>query len=261
MARKRMLSPEMWESPSFSSLSDLSKLVFISLISHADDEGRGRAGAAYIRNVTFPNDEDRRVADIKKALSEIGCKMSVQFYDVDGNDYYFIEKWFKWQKIDKPTKSKFPPPPNVGEGGDIQSYQSFDEYSASPRRGVAEEYAPNRIERNRIQKESKKEIYKEQTSMDEPPLKEDGTYDLDYWDKHRSHASIMDEMSVTGDYRKTLENFLRYCYANGHTIMNEKLIDIIIRLQESYENDDVEKIKSLERAMSGGYYDVKEGRV
>ena len=47
MARKRMLSPDIWESESFSSLSDLSKIVFISIISHADDEGRGKASASH----------------------------------------------------------------------------------------------------------------------------------------------------------------------------------------------------------------------
>ena len=72
-----MISPSMWESLSFSELSDFAKLVFISLISHADDEGRGVAKAATIASLTFPNDENKRVADIKKALSEIALKMSV----------------------------------------------------------------------------------------------------------------------------------------------------------------------------------------
>lgn len=109
--------------------------------------------------------------------------------------------------------------------------------------------------------ESKKEIYKKESSPDEPPLKADGSYDLEAWERHRTHASIMDEMSVMGQYRKKLEDFLRYCYANGHTVMNDKLVDIICRLQECYGDDDASKIKSLDRAISGGYYDVKEGKV
>lgn len=142
----------MWESPSFSAISDLSKLVFISLISHADDEGRGRAGASYIRSMTFPNDEDRRVADIKKTLIEIGSKMSVQFYAVDGNEYYVITNWLKWQKIDKPTKSKLPPPPLVGEGGTTLFSGVIDEYSESTRGRVDDDSPPNRIEGNRTER-------------------------------------------------------------------------------------------------------------
>lgn len=83
MARKRMISPCIWESFSFSELSDFSKLVFISLISHADDEGRGVAKAATIASMTFPNDENKRVADVKKALSEIALKTSTQLYKWD----------------------------------------------------------------------------------------------------------------------------------------------------------------------------------
>lgn len=259
MARKRMISPEIWESQNFSQLSDLAKIVFISLFSHADDEGRGRADTGYIKSMTFPYDENRRVADIKQALSEIALRMSVQFYSVNGSDYYFMTSWERWQKIDKPSKSKLPPPPSVGEGGDICSAEKFDEASANARRIFGEASATNRIEKNRIQKESKKEkIYKKEASSDEPPLRADGSYDIEAWERHRSHADIMDEMGVTGLYRETLENFLRYCYANGRVVMNEKLVDIVCRLQEWYEQDDASKIKSLERAMSAGYYDVKE---
>lgn len=121
MARKRMISPSMWESLSFSELSDFAKLVFISLISHADDEGRGVAKVGTVTNLTFPNDENKRVADVKKALSEIALKMSVRFYCVNGREYYAMTNWLDYQTINKPTKSKFPPPPAVGEGGDIHS--------------------------------------------------------------------------------------------------------------------------------------------
>lgn len=151
MARKRMISPEIWESQSFSELSDLAKIVFISLFSHADDEGRGRADPAFIKNTTFPYDENRRVADIKSALSEIARSMSVQFYSVNGIEYYFMTKWERWQKIDKPSKSKLPPPPFVGEGGGIPNEEKFDEHSPNTPRIFDEGSPPNRIERNRIE--------------------------------------------------------------------------------------------------------------
>ena len=151
MARKRMISPEIWESQNFSLLSDLGKLVFISLFSHADDEGRGRADTGYIKSMTFPYDDNRRVADVKNALSEIARRMSVQFYSVDGSDYYFMTSWERWQKIDRPTKSKLPPPPCVGVRGPIRSNEKFDESSTNTRRVLDEGSTPNRIERNRIE--------------------------------------------------------------------------------------------------------------
>lgn len=152
MARKRMISPEIWESQNFSQLSDLAKIVFISLFSHADDEGRGRADPTFIKNVTFPYDENRRVADIKSALSEIARCMSVQFYSVNGIDCYFMTSWERWQKVEKPSKSKLPAPPYVGVGGATPNCDKFGEYSGSSRGTFAESSPTNRIEEKGIER-------------------------------------------------------------------------------------------------------------
>lgn len=158
MARKRMLSPDIWESESFSLLSDLAKITFIGLISLADDDGRGKANPAFIKSTLFPYDEKRRVADIKSALSEIARCMSTQFYSVDGNDYYFLKNWTKWQKIDKPTKSKLPPPPNSATDSGVgvllpesEKNEKFDEHSANTSRilGEGSTTKENRIEKNK----------------------------------------------------------------------------------------------------------------
>lgn len=143
MARKRMLSPEIWESESFSSLSDFQKIVFIGLISLADDEGRGKANPSYIKSTLFPYDENRRVAEVKSALSQIARCTSTQFYNVNGSEYYLLTSWNKWQKIDKPSKSKLPPPPNnsgvleCGVGAllpESEKNEKFDEHSTNIRR-------------------------------------------------------------------------------------------------------------------------------
>lgn len=138
MARKRMLSPDIWESESFSSLSDFQKIVFIGLISLADDEGRGKSNPSYIKSTLFPYDENRRVAEVKSALSQIARCTSTQFYNVNGSEYYFLSSWTKWQKIDKPSKSKLPPPPksdaDSGVGAllpESEKNTKFDEYSTN----------------------------------------------------------------------------------------------------------------------------------
>lgn len=158
MARKRMLSPDIWESESFSSLTDLGKIVFIGLISLSDDEGRGKANPSYIKSMLFPYDANRRVADIKSALEEIARCMSTQFYNVNGNDYYFLTNWGKWQKIDRPSKSKLPSPPMSGVGetlSESEENKKFDEYSTNTRRMFDERSSLNRI---RIEEEKNKNI-------------------------------------------------------------------------------------------------------
>ena len=114
MARRRMIHPEIWESEDFSKLSTLAKLVFIGMFSLADDEGKGRGKPVYLKSVVFPYDDEMQVVDIERALSEISSNMSATFYTHNENDYYKLDNWNIWQRVDKPQPSKIPDPP-VGE--------------------------------------------------------------------------------------------------------------------------------------------------
>jgi len=111
-----MIHPDIWESEDFSKLSSLAKLVFIGMFSLADDEGKGRAKPVYLKSIIFPYDDGMRIIDIEKALSEIGHNMSVTFYAHDGNAYYMMDNWSKWQRVDKPQPSKIPNPCTVENG-------------------------------------------------------------------------------------------------------------------------------------------------
>jgi hypothetical protein len=163
MARKRMLSPDIWESESFSSLSDLGKIVFIGLISLADDEGRGKANPSLVKSTLFPYDEKRRVADIKFALSEIARSMSTQFYSVNGNDYYLLLNWSKWQKIDKPSKSKLPAPPNSGVGGLLPESKENEKFEECSKKCKLHEECKNATESN--ERDEVRKIYKYKKSQ------------------------------------------------------------------------------------------------
>ena len=144
-----MISPDIWQSEDFSKLSTLAKIVFIGMFSNADDEGRGRGKAVYLKSIIFPYDEDIRVADIDKTLSEISSNMSVIFYSHNENVYYELTNWNIWQKVEKPQASKIP--------AFIENDESFrllfGEQSENSRRRVT----PNK---NRIEQEkNRKEIY------------------------------------------------------------------------------------------------------
>jgi len=149
MARKRMIDPGIWQSEDFSKLSTLAKLVFIGIFSNADDEGRGRGKASYIKSVLFPYDEGMRVIDVDKALSEIAHNMSVTFYLHDENEYYSLDKWCKWQKIDRASDSVLPPPDDMS----TIIRRTLDEESTNARRALA----PNRKEVNRKEVNRKEE--------------------------------------------------------------------------------------------------------
>ena len=136
-----MIDPSVWQSEDYGRLGMLAKLVFIGLFSNADDAGRGRAKAAYIKSLLFPYDEEITVREVDHALTEIAAYASITFYSHDQNEYYSLTHWHKWQKIDKPSASILPAPEE--QGNVIR--RAFDEPSPSPRGGLA----PNRKEEKR----------------------------------------------------------------------------------------------------------------
>ena len=158
MARKRMISPEIWDSENFSKLSILAKLVFIGMFSNADDEGRGKAKAECQKSKLFAYDESMRVADVESALDEVAENMSVTMYSHDGNEYYSFDNWKKWQKVDKPSPSNIIP---------------YDSESCNIIRGTFREHSPNvprTLPPNRIEKKKNRKEDKTTEDNTAPPV-------------------------------------------------------------------------------------------
>lgn len=150
MARKRMISPSIWGSLSFSKLSDFAKLVFIGLFSNADDDGKGYADASMIKSTLFPRDKQRRLTDIENALSEIAQNMSIKFYNIEGDSYYVLTAWQKWQTVNRPTPSIIPnPPPDMGERGRNTQNPNFNDDSLNTHGALTEYSLSNVVEENR----------------------------------------------------------------------------------------------------------------
>lgn len=147
MARKRIISPEIWESEGFGSLTVLGKVLYIGMISLADDEGRGRANASLLKARILPYNEEVRIAEVEKALMEISTRTSTTLYEVDRTKYYAFDNWRKWQYIEKPRPSYLPAPPCCGEGGHIPSCVNLGEQSGNSRGIVGEQSPPNRKEK------------------------------------------------------------------------------------------------------------------
>ena len=206
MARKRMIDPSIWSSFSFAELSsDTARLVFISLFSNADDEGRGIANPDYVSSITFPFDAHRRVADVSKALSEIALKTSTQFYQFEGRSFYQLTKWDKYQKIDRPSKSKFPPPLSVGEGGGVHSEGQFDEHSSNTRRGLVEGSSPK---------------YNKNINIDPPisPLQGEGTdYKEVFYKAYPKLKPVRNDAQI--DYQALLKAFELSAFLRGRYSM------------------------------------------
>ena len=227
MARKRMIDPGIWQSEDFSKLSTLAKLVFIGLFSNADDSGRGRAKAAYIKSILFPYDEGMRVIDVDKTLSEIASNMSVTFYLHDENEYYSLEKWEKWQRIDRPSESTLPEPDDSSQI--IRA--SFDEGSTSARRA----FPPNRKEENKNKKEEKRSARE---------------------NARESFSEIISQYSQNLEIHSTVADFLAMRNAKQKPATERALKLVFKELDKLSNGNDSQRIAILEQSTRNGWTDV-----
>jgi len=110
MARKRFLTPDIWSDAFFVKLSPQERLLFIGMITLADDEGRLRAEAAYLKGEIFPKDgmADARVRRLRDRI--VALNRSVHLYKVVGMEYVQLRNWPRYQHPSHPTPSRLPPP-------------------------------------------------------------------------------------------------------------------------------------------------------
>ena len=87
MARKRMIDPNFWSDEKLGECSIQERLLFMGLISNADDEGYGRANPKLLKSLIFPYD-DLRASDLEKWLSHLGRLNIVVLFKYDGQTYY-----------------------------------------------------------------------------------------------------------------------------------------------------------------------------
>ncbi len=110
MPRIRTIKPEFPQSESMGRVSRDARLLFIMLWTIADDFGRTRAASRMLASLLFPYDDDA-VQRIPGWLSELEKENSIRMYEIEEHSYLQILKWEEHQRIDHPSKSKFPSPP------------------------------------------------------------------------------------------------------------------------------------------------------
>ena len=121
MARQRYIWPQFWDNEHIGVLSAEERLLFIALFSLADDEGRLKGSAAFLRGMVFKYSEKVTIAQVQKWRDVIlkTCPESVMVYRAGSDEYIQLLRWGKWQKPKYPVPSKFPAPP--GEPGEDSS--------------------------------------------------------------------------------------------------------------------------------------------
>lgn len=108
MPRIRTIKPELWQDEKLAVLDPLTRLVFLGLISMADDAGRLVDNVKSIDGFIFPETED----SAKDALGILARLSRILRYEAsNGQRVIQITNWQRHQRVDHPNKYVLPPPP------------------------------------------------------------------------------------------------------------------------------------------------------
>ena len=102
----------MWSDEAVGAVSRDARLLFIGLITLADDEGRFRALPSLVLGHAFPYDADapKRLA---KWIAELEQASLLVTYQAGEHTYGYLPGWSN-QRLNRPVDSKLPAPPNHG---------------------------------------------------------------------------------------------------------------------------------------------------
>lgn len=166
MPRIRTVKPEFFTSLTVASLPLEARLTFIGLWTHCDDEGRCVDDARLIKAAVWPLD-DRLASDVELDLKALSESSLILRYKVGERSFLAVRSWREHQRINRPTPSRIPPPPDsdgtAPNGSDQQDHPrrpaetrsdvDLTHNSVSPHGAVTEDSPPERKgkERNREQ--------------------------------------------------------------------------------------------------------------
>lgn len=103
MARKRMINPSFWTNRKIIRLSMLERLLFIGLISHADDEGRLWNDGLSLKANIFPTD-NVTLDELGKCLERLASAELIEYT----SEVIQLVGWNEHQTINRPQASRIP---------------------------------------------------------------------------------------------------------------------------------------------------------
>lgn len=107
MARIRTIKPEFWADEKLAPLTPLDRLVFLGLISQADDAGRLVDSVRQLDGLLFPFSEDT----CGPSLDKLADLERIQRYTSDsGQSLIQITRWENHQRVVNPSKHTLPGP-------------------------------------------------------------------------------------------------------------------------------------------------------
>lgn len=114
--RIRSIHPQFWRSDDIAALRRDYRLLFIGLWSYVDDNGVGRDDYRHICADLFAAEDDPTGARqfVREGLARLSARSLIVRYEYEGKRYLYIPTWDKWQRVDRPSKPRYPRPDECG---------------------------------------------------------------------------------------------------------------------------------------------------
>lgn len=136
--RIRSIKPEFWSSEDTARLTWDERLLFIGIWSYVDDNSVGRDNDKLIVAALFPLEDDPRetLAKVSRGLQSLENKGFITRYIAEGRRYLCVNKW-EHQKIDRPSKPRYPLPENALTSDDSNTRDTLASVVDMPRDTLA----------------------------------------------------------------------------------------------------------------------------
>ncbi len=131
MARKRMIDPDIWIDGKFNRFDYAGRLLWIGLISMANDYGKLVGDPDIITSQIFPKDKISIITYLER-YNDAGM---IVRYENNGEQYIKIKNWDKYQTLMHPAKDKIPEPSRNNLDGVKKTSTQFSLVKYSLRKG------------------------------------------------------------------------------------------------------------------------------
>jgi len=169
VARIRSIKPDFFTSETIARLSKATRLTFIGIWTHVDDNGVCVLNEMLITAALYPLDDPMEsIADIREDLRRLSGEGLVTLYRVAGKRYLFVNSWDEHQKISHPGKPRYPRPTVEGCEFLTSEFTNPPEDYRRPSGGLPEALRPEQGAGSREQGEEK-------LSSASPDSTDDGT--------------------------------------------------------------------------------------
>jgi hypothetical protein len=149
MARSRSLPSDLFDDPDFFERDSDTQVILLGLVLLADDYGRGPAHPGLLARKC-----NKEQVIVERALGELETVGLLQCYSDGRHHYYFLRRWFEWESLSKPSRSRYPAPPALAPSCEPGASPSTGAGQFREKSGKSRNIRPEAEEEGRSEAES-----------------------------------------------------------------------------------------------------------